>query len=84
MRLPRGDRIKLLRQLRRISVRRLAAKVGVSATAIYDWEANKWNPNDENLWRLSRVLQVPVYVLASPPPPEQDDDEDDEEGVEFV
>jgi transcriptional regulator with XRE-family HTH domain len=45
---------------RGLSVAELAARVGVSAHAVYLWERGQNKPRDENLTALCKILKLPV------------------------
>ena len=58
-----GDNIKRIRQLKKVSVRDLAEKIGVNVQSIYDWEKNAYEPVKENLESMAKVLGVPVKAF---------------------
>ena len=54
----------------------LAARLGVSPTAVSDWVNAKREPSEENTRGLARVLSVPiedVYAALGHIPPQDDD-----------
>lgn len=51
-----GDRIRELREQNDLSLRELAAKVGVTASFISDIELGRRNPSDERIRQLARLL----------------------------
>lgn len=51
-----GDRIRELREQNDLSLRELAAKLGVSASFISDIELGRRNPSDERIRQLARLL----------------------------
>jgi len=53
-----GQKIRMLRDLNKLSQEKLAEKAGVSAQSIYWWENSKRNPEPRSLRDLSRVLGV--------------------------
>lgn len=60
-----GTRIKELRNARKLSLRTLAAELGVSHTAVADWEKGKSQPNKENVNALANVFNVkPSFILT--------------------
>ncbi|MCD5408106.1 XRE family transcriptional regulator, partial [Candidatus Bipolaricaulota bacterium] len=61
-----GERIKQARFLRRMSQRDLAAKVGVSATAISKYEKGLITPSSRILLKLARALDVRVEFFLRP------------------
>lgn len=61
-----GERIKQARFLRRMSQRDLAAKIGVSATAISKYEKGLITPSSRVLLKLARVLDVRVEFFLRP------------------
>lgn len=58
-----GDKIKTLRTNARLTQQGLADKVGVSRTAISQWESGAYLPERENLISLGEALGVSVSVL---------------------
>lgn len=58
------ERIKLLRTQLGITQEQLAEKCNVTASCISRWETGKWAPNTENLFLLSRALNVSVDSLC--------------------
>jgi len=67
-----GERLRRLRQQQGLSLRGLAEKVGVTATALHLWESGRRNPKQEHLqafadaFRLTRAELV-VGTEASDP-----------------
>ena len=55
-----GPRIKLARAKAGLSVRELAERVGVSATAISKFERGEASPRQSTLLRLAKALSVGV------------------------
>jgi len=83
LKLSRGRRIRILRQIHGLTQEQLAHQIGVSKGSVSSWEKNEWSPEDEHCWRLAVLFDVPVSVIAAPPPPawladEPDADKDDE------
>jgi transcriptional regulator with XRE-family HTH domain len=61
-----GSRLKELRNIRGISLRNLAKKVGVSASFISQVEQDKCQPSLETLRKISHALDVPAsYILEA-------------------
>ncbi len=61
-----GSRLRELRGIRGISLRKLAEKVGVSASFISQVEQDKCQPSLETLRKISQALDVPTsYVLEA-------------------
>jgi serine/threonine-protein kinase RsbW len=58
-----GVRLKELRNVRGISLRTLAKKVGVSASFISQVEQNKCRPSLDKLRKISEALDVPTSYL---------------------
>ncbi len=68
-----GERIKDLRLQRRLSQKNLAKSVGVSSTAISQWEREENEPRGKHLSKLSQALGTTVdYLTAAVQPPIQD------------
>jgi transcriptional regulator with XRE-family HTH domain len=61
--------LKVLRQRKRLSVRDLAAKTGMSYTYLSNIENGKANPSLNTLSRLATVLGVSVATLLKDPTP---------------
>lgn len=58
-----GDRIRATRQERRITQEELAAAVGVSRSAVAQWETGRSGQVTGNLARIAQVLGVGVEFL---------------------
>ena len=58
-----GDEIRQLRKKLRLSQDGLANQIGVSRSAVYDWERNAYSPEGENLINLAKALDVSVAYL---------------------
>jgi DNA-binding transcriptional regulator YiaG len=50
--------LRLAREARGLTVSELADRVGVSAMAVYNWEAGRSRPRSPNLSALCKVLRV--------------------------
>lgn len=60
-----AERLKELRQEKKLSLKQLAKKIGVSDTAINRWENQLRTPNIENLYNLAVVFDVSSdYLLG--------------------
>ena len=62
-----GPRIRALRQERGLSVRQLAAEVGVSAATISQVERDINDPSLNTLRRIARALDTPIFDLFTVP-----------------
>lgn len=58
-----GHEIRQLRKNLRLSQEGLANLIGVSRSAVYDWERNAYSPEGENLVYLAKALGVSVAYL---------------------
>jgi len=68
------DRLRQLRDGRELSQQALADRVGVSRTAIAQYETGVRRPTGDILVRLARVLGVPsAYLLGQTDSQERDD-----------
>lgn len=68
-----GQRIKDLRLQRRLSQKALAKSVGVSSTAISQWEREENEPRGKHLSKLSKALGTTVeYLTVAVKPPVQE------------
>ena len=56
-----------LRKQKGLTQAELAAAIGVSTSAVGNWEAGLRRPRYESLLRLARVLGVTIDDLLSPP-----------------
>ncbi|GAB6285180.1 MAG: XRE family transcriptional regulator [Methanoregula sp.] len=61
-----GERIKLRRQILRITLRGLAEQIGVSHTTVDKYEKNILVPDSQSLIKLSKTLQIPIASLLRP------------------
>ena len=60
------ERIKELRQTRKISQKQLGDMLGVSDRAVSKWETGLAKPTTENMVRLAKIFDVPLeYFLVS-------------------
>ncbi len=66
-----GKRLKELRELRRISIRSLASKSGLSANALSMIERGKTSPSVSTLNKLSDALGVSITEFFGPQPDKQ-------------
>jgi transcriptional regulator with XRE-family HTH domain len=60
-----GQRLRVLRQARNLSLRRLAGDSGVSITAIQDLEAGSSSPSLVNVLSIAEILGEPVDRLIA-------------------
>lgn len=58
-----GVRLRRLRQLQALSLRDVAASIGVSTTAVHSWEKGRARPKPRNLAALAAVLHVPQAAI---------------------
>lgn len=58
-----GHEIRQLRKKIRLSQEGLANLIGVSRSAVYDWERDAYSPEGENLVNLAKALGVSVAYL---------------------
>ena len=58
-----GKRIRLIRELKGISRKQLADKVGITESAIFRYETNQREPRFSILCKISEALEVPIYKL---------------------
>jgi Zn-dependent peptidase ImmA (M78 family)/DNA-binding XRE family transcriptional regulator len=59
------QRLRVARQLRKLSRRELAVEVGVTPTAVGQWEAGDIRPRAQTLLDISRALNFPVAYFAT-------------------
>jgi transcriptional regulator with XRE-family HTH domain len=72
-----GNKIKLLRESKGLSLTELAKKAGLAKSTLFKIEENKTNPTINTIWSLAEVLGVSFSELAS-------DSEIKDEGVSVV
>lgn len=77
-----GQRIKSLRQLKKMTLRELAQRVGISISFLSDIENGRSNPSLERLMEIAEALDTTVsYLLGEdakteePTPPEKSTDD---------
>ena len=58
-----SDNIQRLRKIKKLSVQQLADAIGVKKQSVYDWEAAKYAPGQDNLDALAKALGVQVKVF---------------------
>ena len=58
-----GKRIYVLRKKRCLSVEKVAKEIGVSKSALFQWEYGKRTPNAESLARLALFFDVSADFL---------------------
>jgi Zn-dependent peptidase ImmA (M78 family)/transcriptional regulator with XRE-family HTH domain len=59
------QRLKVARQLKRLSRTALAKKVGVSSAAVGQWESGEMRPRPQTLLDLASALEFPVAYFAT-------------------
>ena len=59
-----GSNIKTCRYRLGISQKELSEKLGVSASAVCNWEHDKRNPKITDLFMLAKILEVSVDELV--------------------
>jgi transcriptional regulator with XRE-family HTH domain len=60
-----GHRIRLQREVRGLSKSEFSRQVGVTPTAVHNWEENGVVPRVDMLGEIARVLRVSVETLTS-------------------
>lgn len=58
-----GSTIKAYRRNKRITLKELAEKVGITASFLSDIENSKKQPSVETLGKLAEAFNVPLYML---------------------
>ena len=61
-----GENIKEIRELKGISRKQLADKVGITESAIFRYETNQREPRFSILCKISEALEVPVDKIINP------------------
>lgn len=61
-----GENIKEIRELKGISRKQLADKVGITESAIFRYETNQREPRFSILCKMSETLEVPVDKIINP------------------
>ena len=64
-----GERIRLLRVLRKLTQTQLGRACGVRQGTISKIEKDKYTPSHELMARLALALACDLAVLTAPPPP---------------
>ncbi|MGV3303958.1 XRE family transcriptional regulator [Streptococcus suis] len=59
------ERLKNLRNEKKLSQSEIASKIGINRTAFHNWENGKSIPNQKNLTALAAILDVPVTYFES-------------------
>ena len=62
---PLGERLRELRQLHGLTLRDLAAKVGVTATALHSWECGRRNPKLKHIQAFANAFSLTKSELLS-------------------
>jgi transcriptional regulator with XRE-family HTH domain len=68
-----GRRIRQVREQMGIGKSELARRIGVSPTAVHNWEENGVMPRFEMLFAIEKVLEVDIMDLISHRPDEEDE-----------
>ncbi|MHA3225457.1 helix-turn-helix transcriptional regulator [Globicatella sulfidifaciens] len=55
--------LKLFRIKKNLTQSALAKKIGVTQQTYSKWETGKNNPNSENIQKIAKVLEVPIFSL---------------------
>jgi len=55
-----GDRLRILRLMRKLSQARLGALIGVTAQQVHRYERGRSSITATNLWRISQALDAPM------------------------
>lgn len=58
-----GEKLKLARKSMGLTQEQLALKLAISRQAITKWESDKGLPDIENLWLVSKLLNVSIDYL---------------------
>jgi transcriptional regulator with XRE-family HTH domain len=70
-----GPRVREIREQRRLSVRALAAALGISASALSQIETGRTRPSINRVHQIATELRVPLSALFAPefvePPPDE-------------
>ncbi|HWR45615.1 helix-turn-helix transcriptional regulator [Sporomusa sp.] len=69
-----GERIRTLRERCGMTQEQLAESIGVSATAIEHYEANRWRPGHGLITRMAEMLKATVPELVGECMAVQDED----------
>lgn len=59
------ERLRNLRNEKKLSQSEIASKIGINRTAFHNWENGKSIPNQKNLTALAKILDVPVTYFES-------------------
>jgi len=58
-----GERLKNMRKLKNLSQKKLGVLTGIPQTTISDIERNKISPNVVRLFKIAKVLEVPISEI---------------------
>ena len=61
------ERVRTLRKTKKLSQSQLAEMIGVSRSAVFEWERGGYIPDGNNLSNLAKGLGVPVSFLLGEP-----------------
>lgn len=59
------ERLRNLRNEKKLSQSEIASRIGINRTAFHNWENGKSVPNQKNLTALAKILDVPVTYFES-------------------
>ena len=58
-----GEKIKMVRKLRKLSQKELANKVGISNSFMCDIETGRTEPSIKTLYKIAEVLDTDIRIL---------------------
>lgn len=61
-----AERLRMLREKKKMSVEELSEKSGIPRTTLYDWESDKKIPGIDRLPQLAEALGVALRTLMPP------------------
>lgn len=68
-----GDEIRKARKAKKLTQSELADMIGVSRSAVYDWERGKYYPTGERAIKLAKILGLPISEFLPDYFPKGDD-----------
>jgi transcriptional regulator with XRE-family HTH domain len=66
MQMSRGERIRLLRAIHKLTQEELASKLSKSRTTVIGWEQDKVEPDLDSTCIMAEEFGVPVEMLVKP------------------
>ncbi len=59
-----GDRLRTLRTHRKMTIKQVSERLGISASVLSEYELDVKNPSYRNLLRFARYIMCPVTIFS--------------------